>query len=132
MLLMLGVLLPILAPAPSPVTWAAFGRIEVGMTEEEVAAAICLPPGDYTTRPRIEPIDYFSGTFVPRDTTGIVKIERWDGDGLTIWVEYGGAEATGEPVVASASADDIEPLDVGVAGLLRWRFDRWWRSLRLP
>ena len=50
-LLLAGALLPVLVPRSSPVTQAAYKRIDLGMTEAEVEAVLGGPPGSYQTRP---------------------------------------------------------------------------------
>jgi hypothetical protein len=44
-----GILLALGRPRPCPVSRAAFGWIEKGMTRPEVHAVLAVPPGDYRT-----------------------------------------------------------------------------------
>ncbi len=38
-----------LVPSQGPITRTAYGRIQLGMSKDDVSAIMILPPGDYTT-----------------------------------------------------------------------------------
>src|SRR4051794_20089185 len=77
-LLLFGALIPVLLPRPSPVTRAAFERVEVKMTRAEGESILGGPPGDYRTRPVLEYIGSGAG----------ISWEVWMGDEGEAWVGF--------------------------------------------
>jgi hypothetical protein len=120
-LLIFGGMTPLLAPRPSPVTKAAFERIETGMTKAEVENILGGPLGDYTTRPR----STARSSAVTCIGWAARDAEEWDGDEVTIWVVFESMDNTGESVVAFKDFREVEPMEVGMVETLLWRFDRW-------
>jgi hypothetical protein len=116
-LVLLGVLLPLMLPYRSPVTRAAYERIEDGMTQAEVEAILGGPPGDYRTRPGI------SMDPLVRSPSGLNE-QWWRGDEGEIIVGFDAG------TVRSVSFYETEPLACGPFALAWWRLkrivERWW------
>jgi hypothetical protein len=127
MLLILGAILPIVVPRPSPVTRAVYERIKKGMTEAEVEEILGGPPGDYATRPRqwTYRSSFLFYSRMPTAEWDHWKWEKWDGDDVTVWVDFHRRDVTSEFVVDCMRCEEVQRLEVGPVELLRWRFDRW-------
>jgi hypothetical protein len=119
-LLVAGVLMALATPPHCPVSRAASERIEPGMSQGQVHAALGVPPGDYRTGPRPYYFTsggggFFSGHFR--------RIEFWYGDEGDVVVQYDTDSAGRETVTLvtfePSGADRPTPLDV-----LRWRLGR--------
>jgi hypothetical protein len=116
MLLIFSALVPLLAPRSSPVTRAAYERIEQGMTNAKVEKILGGPPGDYSTRPQNEIV--LIGYRSPRT-------QEWKGDEVTISVFFACSDTSGTYVVSCKHVHETEPVEVGMVNTLLWRFDRW-------
>ncbi len=113
---------PILLPAGNArLTKENFERIKGEMTPAEVEA-ILGPPGDYRTGPtRLggRHIRWIFSAFT--SWSGL----EWKGDEgeIRVWVDRAGE-------VASGDFDSMQPTQVGLFDLLRWRWNRWRESRR--
>src|SRR5262245_3377227 len=107
-LLLLGALIPVLLQRPSPVTRAAYERIEEKMSREAVELILGGPPGDYRTRP------------VPAETGSGAGIawEIWMGDEGEAWVSFE------DGVVRHRTFMVAEAPRVSAPGLVLWRLGR--------
>jgi hypothetical protein len=122
-LLLVGTLLPIVLPRPSPVTLAVFERIEQGMTRAEVEGVLGGPPGDYRTRPtsRVWISLGEGGSMV---AMGFRSRETWEGDEGSIEVTFDGG------IVEATDFTEMTPQPMAVWDLICWRLDRAWCRLR--
>jgi hypothetical protein len=115
-LILFGAAYPLLLPRPSPVTMAAYNRIEKGMSLEEVEAVLGGPEGDYTTGPT-EFSGVLGGGFpCPR---ALLRERTWTGDELDVSVTFDDAD-----IVRAKGFLGREKEKLGVIDLLRWRLNR--------
>jgi hypothetical protein len=123
-LVLVGILLPLMLPYRSPVTRAAYERIEEGTTQDEVEALLGGPPGDYRTRPAVNNLRLYA----PSSGALVRRSELWNGDEGDIIVTYGDGGR-----VYSTHFNEAEPCDCGPLELARWRLERikdkerWWK-----
>jgi hypothetical protein len=114
LLVVVGSLLPVLWPGPSPVTRAASDRIRVGMKQAEVQAILGGHPGDYTTQPVLVFHPYGGGVLM-----GPGHLRQWWGDEGVVQVRIDeGGTVLWKRFVPAATAD-MEPDE-----LLLWRLGR--------
>jgi hypothetical protein len=117
-LVFFGALVPFMFPRPSPVTRAAFERIEVGMSLAEVEAILGGPPGDYTTRPsRFILIVDPSYSMINEKVDVLV----WRGDEGQAHVFVDARGIVREKEFTEQVTGPAGPLET-----LQWRFGRWW------
>jgi hypothetical protein len=116
-LLLFGAAFPLLFPRPSPVTKAAYDRIENGMTLAEVEAILGGPAGDHRTRPtEMLPEDYVFRRLVEH---AIGKSLWWEGDAVAVAVVL---DDSG--IVLRQTFVKQGKANIGVIDLLRWRLNR--------
>jgi hypothetical protein len=117
-----GALLPIVLPRPSPVTRAAFERIERGMTRAEVEDILGGPPGDYRTRPGARLlIDIRGGGSMP--VPAYRSFATWEGDEGIIEVTFD------RDIVEDKDFAEVPPRPVAAWELVCWRLERAWGRL---
>jgi hypothetical protein len=116
-----GMLLALVMPRHCPVTRAACGRIQEGMTQAEVEKILGVPPGDYRTRP-VRPFVLIveGGWCMVRGS-----FAHWMGDEAELDVCFDGG------VVVLLTFTPLEPADVGPVAIATWRLkrlkERWHR-----
>jgi hypothetical protein len=115
-------------PTNPRITRENWERIKEGMRREEVESLLGLP-GDYRKGPtgRLTTIFFISGEDMETSAilSGTPKPFLWQGDRYEIGVVFDPDERVRESKVS-----DMEPDEVPLLKLLRWRWNRWWESRR--
>src|SRR5262249_11442376 len=96
-LLLVGGMLPVLFPRPSPVTREAFIRIKAGMTRAEVESILGGKPGDYRTTP----------AYALSGSGGGISWDIWSGDEGEVCVYFDGG------MVNATEFYEAQPVDIG-------------------
>jgi hypothetical protein len=118
LLIVVGFLLPVLLPRPSPVTVAAFDRIEMGMTQKEVETILGGPPGDYRTGPTGDYKIRIRAKYSPGAGTWPPPSD-WQGDEGVARFRF---DAGGNMIAKEFL--EIRPRDEGPGQKLLWRLER--------
>ncbi len=72
---------------PQGVTFFGYARVSLGMTSEEVEAAIGVPPGNYSSREDIEIVDHWDSEW-HMGQRDVGKSETWYSDDGRLYVIY--------------------------------------------
>ena len=120
LLLSAPVWMAVVPPHPSPVTKAAYDRVQTGMNRAEVEAILGGPPGDDRTRPTDSVADTWPEPEQWKPTGHTAWRGDWLGDEGDILVvrDHGGR-------VFDKGFFEAEPVG-GTLALLRWRLNRRW------
>jgi hypothetical protein len=122
-LVLAGGSIALMRPRSGRINPAAAGRIKEGMTQPEVHALMCGPPGDRRTPSA--PI-----TIGGRNESGVRRtIEFWEGDYGVAGVDYYPTTTGESDRVMNARFEDAVPISLAGLGLARWRLGKWWEEV---